>query len=47
MRSIATLWILLLIVVSSCGSDVEPPPPRQDVEMLLKQEAESMKREGR
>ena len=37
---------LILFASASCGQKAKEPPPRQDVEMLLRQEADVLKHEG-
>ena len=47
MRFTTGLWFLSLFVFASCGSDESSAgPAREQVELLLQQEAEAMKREG-
>lgn len=46
MRFNTGLWCLSLLIFAACGSDEKKPPPREQVEMLLQQEAEAMKREA-
>ena len=40
------LALVVVALVSSCSVGKKDPPPRDEVEPLLRQEAESMKREG-
>ena len=47
MHSITVVPMLLLaLFLGACGEEETPPPAREQVEPLLRQEAETMKREG-
>jgi hypothetical protein len=37
---------LVLLAFASCGSKAKDPPPREDVEKLLREEADVLKHEG-
>ena len=43
------IWLmvgLILFASASCGQKAKEPPPREDVEKLLRQEADVLKQEG-